>query len=268
MRGKLNISILSTLLFTSSSMAQAWWEKKPYQEWSVREVDRMLNDSPWVAITPLHLPRQSAFPLNLRFLLLTARPIREGYLRRLSFPANVQKGPDFENTIPVDQAKARDKAEESQARLKRFMSANQGDIRVRGDERHIVIAVALSQFVPPSASRWAIDTEGRQIRTEISQSPWIEEPRPEFLMGSKLSDWVGRTYVTTNLGKRAEVVRYDPPGLDLLGAKFYFSRRTPDGKILIGDGDDELRFETRIGGKQVRVKFDLKKMKYKGKLET
>ena len=86
-------------------------------------------------------------------------------------------------------------------------------------------------------------------------------------MGLELSDWLGNTFLSTSHGKRAEIVRYDPPGLDSLGAKFYFLRRLHDGSALIGNRDTDLQFETRIGGRRVRVKFDLRKMMYKGKLQ-
>jgi hypothetical protein len=45
--------------------------------------------------------------------------------------------------------------------------------------------------------------------------------------------------------------RYDAPGLDQLGAKFYFSKILPDGSALVGPGDKELRFESRIEGKRI-----------------
>jgi len=36
---------------------------------------------------------------------------------------------------------------------------------------------------------------------------------------------------------------------------------------LIGKGDKERRFDTRINGKSIKVTFGLKKMRYMGKLE-
>ena len=109
----------------------------------------------------------------------------------------MQKRPDFENTIPLDQAKAKSKAGESQARLERFIKANQGDIRVRGDDRHIVIAMVLTQFVPPSSPG--------PITAVVSRPSWLEEPRPKFLMGLKLSDWVSNTFLSTNRGRESRL---------------------------------------------------------------
>ncbi len=48
---------------------------------------------------------------------------------------------------------------------------------------------------------------------------------------------------------------------------YYFPRNLPDGKPLVAPGDKELRFETLIDKRQVKIKFDLGKMRYKGKLE-
>ena len=96
---------------------------------------------------------------------------------------------------------------------------------------------------------------------------WREEPRPNELMDLQLSDWTGHTILSTETGRSVEIVRYDPPGLDMLGAKFYFPSRLPDGTPLVANGGKELRFETRINGKSVKAKFDLRKMRYQGRLE-
>jgi hypothetical protein len=69
-------------------------------------------------------------------------------------------------------------------------------------------------------------------------------------------------------GKRLKVFDYIPPGADRLGAKILFQRILPDGTPFIAPGDKELRFETRINKMKIKVKFDLRKMLYKGKLET
>jgi hypothetical protein len=95
----------------------------------------------------------------------------------------------------------------------------------------------------------------------------MENTSPEELMTLQLSDVAGETFLSTETGRRVEILRYDRPSLDMLGAKLYFPRTLPDGRPLITNRDRELRFETRVGGKRIKAKFDLKKMKYKGKLE-
>lgn len=281
---KLSTSILLALLFTGILVAKNWWEKKPYMEWSVAEVDRMLNESPWVAVSVRGLFRDQhptdPYPDNWRIVLLTALPVREAYLRRLSFHDDVGAKPDFQTSVPVNAAKTRPEPEEAQYRLQRFMALYPDDIRVRGDEHQIVVGMSVTHYMPPvspigggierSSDVTGITAAGggkTSVPTDLTRQPWVEDTSPGELMALQLPDLLRETFLSTQTGRRVEILRYDRPSLDMLGAKLYFSRTLPDGRPLITDKDRELRFETRINGKSIKAKFDLKKMRYKRKLE-
>src|SRR5262245_4951281 len=97
------------ILFTFLLLAvQAQWEKKPYAQWSEKEAQKVLNDSPWaktqVFSSPYEMfrspvgnapqpgrqgragdptagtPAQSIH-INFRVRLLSARPIRQAFSR-------------------------------------------------------------------------------------------------------------------------------------------------------------------------------------------
>lgn len=93
------------------------------------------------------------------------------------------------------------------------------------------------------------------------------------------------TLLATSSGRKVFLTRYDPPGNDGLGAKYYFPRNLPDGTPLVTAVDKEIRFETMITlnegvtltGNELGVEleredriwmqFDLRKMLFEGKLE-
>jgi hypothetical protein len=131
---RLIFPLLIALAATGTVAAKSWSEKKPFMEWSAREVDQILNESPWVAVSVrgIFLDRRPTYPypVNWRIVLVTALPVREPYLRRLSFPGDVQARPDFETSVPVNRARKKPEPEEAQYRLQRFMALYPNDIRV------------------------------------------------------------------------------------------------------------------------------------------
>jgi hypothetical protein len=46
----------------SAASAAEFWENKPFLEWSDREVERMLTDSPWTGLVALPLPNRGPVP--------------------------------------------------------------------------------------------------------------------------------------------------------------------------------------------------------------
>ena len=163
-------------------------------------------------------------------------------------------------------------------RLKEIVTSRPDDIRVKGDDEAVVIALTITQFVQSwvaaqyDIGRFARNGSERNATvvgedTLRMPSDWMEECRPERLSGLSTPDLAGRTFLLTKTGKKAQLLRYEPPGDDLLGAKFYFPRQLSDGIPLATEADRELRFETVIRGRKVKVSFNLKKLVYKGKLE-
>jgi hypothetical protein len=113
--------------------------------------------------------------------------------------------------------------------------------------------------------------------TETSYSPYLEPPdlwppryensRPSLLMNLQLSDLADSTFLSTGGNQKVRIVKYDPPSYDGLGAKFFFPRRFSSGKEWVTPHDKNLRFTTRLRGKVITAKFDLRKLKLNGRLE-
>ncbi len=258
-------TLFTVLAATGILPASNWWEKKPFMEWSVIEARELLYDSPWVGFilvgfrteTP---PTPSAAPpstvpgeyrpnrkerIDYCVRLLTARTIREAMLRFISL------GSFAEPVVKAEDLKGRDEAGEERARLAKFLSTRPDDVRVKGDAQNIIIGITIrtSVVVPGMYSSFA------------------EDVHPEAFIRLSLSDLASVTQLVTNGGSRARLTRYEPPDTSQLGARFYFPRTMSDGSPLIKPNDKELRFETHIQGRSIKIEFDLGRMTYKGKLE-
>ncbi len=113
MRGMAPLIFVCFTFASSLNLWQSaqWWDIKPYIQWSMEEATSLLNDSPWVALSPAGVRQQeiirrvsdndSGYVINgvprgytitvfYRVRLLTARPIREALLRIISLNEMVE----------------------------------------------------------------------------------------------------------------------------------------------------------------------------------
>ncbi len=233
-------------------LAAEWWEKKPYSQWNAKEVQRMLDNSPWGkvhAVTIMNptftgtrdfrttgtgdLEREKQNLFHLHFL--TAKPIRMALARRQMLDSKGQA----------------DKTE-----LDRFVA--------QSSDQYLILALTLSS-IPRGLS---------------SESGYLSA-----LLKLSTPDLTANTFLATKTGKRVYLVRYDPPGRDGLGAKYYFPRFMEDGRPFVTVDDAEVRFETYLTlvesgtasgtpgefenqrTDRIWMQFDLRKMVFEGKLE-
>ena len=216
----------------------------------------------WVNVHPLMTPPDDRHQppiltqgtaISYRIRLLTSKPMREAYL------GVIDRGPGFARQIGLDPPFERQVSLENLmkgGRLEEFMVNNPDDIRLKGSERYIVLTIT-------EARRHWFQSERKVWATDL----WEERAKTELFMNLQLSDLAPVTFLSTRTGKKTPIVRYEPPGVDHLGAKFHFARQLPDGSPFVTPDDKELRFESKIDGKKIEAKFDLKKLICKGKLE-
>jgi hypothetical protein len=259
------VLLLLALFFFSPLTAQEWWEKESYTQWSTKQVYKILYDSPWVSFTsagfrPVQVPWYGAgsggrgtrtifYRSFYRISLLTAQPMREALLRLYSFSSLL---------VDAGSLNADAKSQKEQSRLEKFIESTPNDVRVQGDEQYIILG--LTGVVSTQKT-----TQERTPR--MSPANWQEESHVDELSKVDVSELLKSTSLATNTGKRAMLSRYEPPGADRLGAKFYFPRTLPDGTPLLRAGDKELVFEAQINKTRIKGKFDLGKMVSRGKLE-
>jgi hypothetical protein len=55
--------IFTLVIIASAALAAAeFWEAKPFLQWSDREVEKVLTDSPWTALVAIPLPNRGPVP--------------------------------------------------------------------------------------------------------------------------------------------------------------------------------------------------------------
>lgn len=199
--------------------------------------------------TPTSLPGGKQQKLTTFYVycvrLLTAKPIGEALLRLISLrgvPGPTVTLKDL-NTTGM---------EAERERLNAFIKSQPDDVRVKGDEKYIIVVITLR--VGTGASTF-----------EPLPQHWVEMPMPAD-RASISSELDRNTFLSTDAGNRASLARFEPH--DQLGDKYYFPRALTDGRPLIDQGCKELRFETTIQRTRIKVKFDLSKMVYKGRIEA
>ena len=202
---------------------QQWYERRPYAEWSPKEVKRILEDSAWTKVQTLtvnnatpsasrtfestgggDLQREMQNHFRMRFL--TAMPVRMAIARSLMLKHPEKMTPG------------------RLAGLDRFVR--------QPDDLNIIVLMTLSSTPAGSVSM---------------RDYWTS------LLGLRTSNLTSNTFLATNSGRKVYLNRYEPPGKDGLGAKFFFPRFLDDGTPLVTPQDKEIRFETTL--ENVRQRF-------------
>jgi hypothetical protein len=240
------------IMLTGVLLAADFWEKKPYTEWSKRDVQRMFNDSPWgkthnITIAPTtiatdfrsagtgNLEREQINSFHIR--ILSAKPMRMAFARSVMLNA---------------------KGKVNMESLKRFVE--------KGDPDNIMVVM--------------------QVTAKPASSPSLHEFQ-STLMRLRTPELTSNASLATKTGKKVYLAHYEPPGNDGLGAKFFFPRIMPDGTPFVTSEDKEIRFEMQIQSRNIEFgrgeegnpprsttrtdriyrQFKLKDMMFQGKLE-
>jgi len=254
------MAIVKALLFTvfiSLSLAATgkWWEEQQYTEWSASQVETILNNSAWVGLVGAspakRLGLSVAVPSYYQIRILTARPVREGFLRMLSLGMPREVGGTEESHPDV--------TENYKKLLQEFLRSQASDAMLGTGERPIILAVTLKRAFFESRDSVLRDMTAPPLYREVAGADQLSD--------LDFSRVTAETSLGTSSGKKVAILSFVPPGPDRLGAKLYFARALPDGTPLIAAKDKELVFETCLNGSRIKTKFDLKRMAYKGKLE-
>ena len=216
---------------------------KPWTQWSGKEAQKILNDSPWgqtqveadiseMFYTPTSSRSSAArgergafnqsIPLNFRIRLLSAKPIRQAFARLIE---SQQKVPN-----------------------KQLSDSLQSFVERKFDQ-YIVVTV---DYDSP--------TDDRRVSGPVMQ-----------MFNSSIADVLrNNTYIETKNGKRLFLQDYKPPAADGLGAKFIFARLV-DGQPFLEPDSGELRFYSDLSslakGLVLNMRFKLSDMMYEGILE-
>jgi len=230
---KLAITLVFVFAFVIVTGAQK--KTKPWDEWNEKEVQKMLNESPWgqtqaetntsemfYSPTSQTVPNASrsaegaynqATNLNFRIRLLSAKPIRQAFAR----------GVAMKNPQLMD-------------KLRAFADQK--------SDQWIVVAVDYDSTDQRSSGK-AMQTFNSAVTSALKNN----------------------TYLETKDGKRVFLHEYMAPIKDGMGAKFVFPR-TIDEKPFVNSESGYLRFYSEMGSNiKLNMRFKIADMMYDGNLE-
>jgi hypothetical protein len=225
------LALCAALAATTSFAQSEDWQSKPYQQWTMKDVQKVLSDSPWaktiarsggMGTSGQNLP-DKVYTLRLR----SALPIRQGLLRLRQLKDDYDKMSD------------KKKAE--------FDEKNKALIDCPPCEDNYVLAL-----VPPSAS------EGRMSLPASLKSATVESLK----LYVQLSD---------DRGQRRELVHYVPPKAVGQEVVFFFPKFNEKGEPLITPSSKRVSFNidpAAMGGDATitHFDFDVSKMIVGGKV--
>jgi hypothetical protein len=146
-------------------------------------------------------------------------------------------------------------------RLREFIASNPENILIKGDKDHIILSMSfISGTHPPYL-------QGGHIYFRGDPALLRQKQYASQLSETTVSKLIADTSLETDTGRKIDIFSFAPPGPDGLGAIFIFKRRMSDGTSFISTNDKELRFKTKVEDRKIKVKFDLRKMIYRGQLE-
>ena len=235
MRNKLTIVVMIlTICATAAGLVVGQKQLKPWKEWSKKDAEKVLKDSPWaqeqvdmdfVEASTLTRPRDSSIDTRLKqnegstygIRFFSARPVRQAFVRMI-------------------QLQQKDLAPEKVSRLNAFAEIASDD--------SIVIAVTIEN---PDANMLG---KAMQIVRNAS-TPVLKNA----------------AYLERSDGKRVFIEQYTPPGGDGFGARFIFPRNV-DGKPFLTPEFTGVRFVADMGNSiKFDMKFKVREMMLNGQLE-
>jgi len=208
MKGINRIATALALCMASHLIAQAQWEKKPYTEWSEKEAQKLLSDSPWSQTQVFSDTSQmfgndrlssgasrvaNVFHINFRIRFLSAKPVRQATSRAMELK---QKGALNEQLA---------------TQLRAFAAADFPD--------YVIITVLC-------------DSDQPNMRLQEATA---------LLNSRTTADLKNNTFLELKDGRRIFLHEYQPPRNDGLGARFVFQRLV-NGKPFITAESGEIHF--------------------------
>lgn len=235
----MNIKLTTVLMFlticlTASGSVVGQNPNKPWKEWSKKDAEKVLNDSPWAQLQ-IDMDFMETSPLT--------RPRDPSTTNRLKQGEGLTYGIRFFSARPVRQAFVR-MIQLQQKNLSPEVVERMNGFAEKASKDSIVIAVTIEG--PDS------NILGKAMSIVWNASTPILKPT---------------TYLERNDGQRVFLEEYVPPGKDGFGARFIFPRAL-NGKPFLTADHSIVRFVSDLGSSMnFHMTFKVKEMMLDGQLE-
>ena len=236
----------SILLLATVITSNAQKTVKPWQEWSRKDAETILNDSSW-GKTQIETDASELF-----FRPQAAPDARSG--RSNADPTRDERGG------------ATNQATEVRYRV-RFLSAKpirQAFARMIALDQPTEdpkVKLYMNDFVERKFDKWIAVTVGFESRDQRFSGKAIQA-----FASATTGSLKNTTYLERKDGKRLYLHIYQAPSTDGLGAKFIFERIV-DERPFLNSESGEVRFVSEIATVNLNIRFKVADMMYDGKLE-
>ena len=246
MRKQLQFLLLLVTLITSTPSITAQKKLKPWQEWSRKDAETVLNESAWGKTqTETDLSEMMFRPQgapDARSGASNADPLRDERGGATNQASVVKYRIRFLSAKPIRQAFAR------------LIALDQPSEDPR-------IKAHMDDFVGRQFDRWIAVTVGVEARDQRFSATALQA-----LASSTTESLKNKTYLERRDGKRLFLHMYQAPSPDGLGAKYIFARIV-DERQFLNDESGEVRFVSEVGKVKLDMRFKVAEMKYDGQLE-
>jgi hypothetical protein len=238
------ILLVLVLFITFTSNAQK--KSKPWQEWSKKDAEAILNDSPWgktqteTDISEMMFRPQAA--PDARSGSSNADPLRDERGGASNQATSIRYRIRFLSAKPVRQAFARVIA----------LDQKSEDPRVKA---------YMNDFVDRQFDRWIAVAVGFDSRDQRYSGNALQS-----FASATTESLKNKTYLERKDGKRVFLHLYQAPSSDGLGAKFIFERIVDERRFL-NQESGEVRFVSEVGKLKLDMRFKVGDMMYDGQLE-
>lgn len=231
-------------LLTSAALSQTL--SKPWTEWSRKEAEKILTDSPWAQT-------QTETDISELFFRPQAAPNAITGARN-SDPARDERGANNQATSIKYYVRF------LSAKPVRLAIARQIELDQPADER---VRAYLKDFVERRFDRWIAITV-----TFTSSDGRLLGAASQAFNSAVTSVLKNNTYLERKDGKRLFLHTYQAPSADGLGAKFIFEREVDSRPFLNIETGGDVRFVSEVS-KTIKLerRFKLSEMVFEGKLE-
>ena len=240
--------LLLLVPFTASIIVTSNAQKKlkPWQEWSRKDAEAILNDSPWgktqteTDISEMMFRPQAA--PDPRTGASNADPLRDERGGASNQATTIRYRIRFLSAKPVRQAFAR------------LIELDQptDDPKVKA---------YMNDFVNRQFDRWIALAVGFESRDQRYSGVALQE-----FASATTESLKNKTYLERKDGKRVFLHLYQAPTSDGLGAKFIFERIVDERRFLNHESG-EVRFVSEVGKVKLDMRFRVAEMTYDGQLE-
>ena len=228
--------LIILLMAVGVGIGGKFWEKKPYNEWTEKEVQKLLFDSPWVKRWRYSPPRTDVIPPSREIPVETGEPDRRTPIEKPT-PTPEERF-TREQTYYISWVSA--------------LPMKQAMVRYAQLQRQPLDVIQVERF---------LNAPDSFIRINVTTN------NPELLLSTLKEKILKETYLETKTKKRLPLLDYLPPTRENRRVALFIFPREEDGKPLLTLEDKEVTFHTRLDNLTLKCKFKLKDMVVNGKLE-